>query len=624
MNQPRAYLPSSLLAALVLAPSVVWVHAKPTQDLSGNWILNLSVPAQRVHAQLAIIEITSSGDSYAGRVVDAASQLAKAVKLSDITAADESVRLRMSVDSHVWSFDGSLSGDRVQGSVEQQGQLALAWLERTDRRSLEGSQTTFRAAGAREFNRILETEDLKQRARGLLQFVEQFRQSTLVFEAAKTALNLAKPAELSEQEVRHLITAYDGLARAWGRRWTDHVVSSIAHDLAVTDSHPELALAYAQQAQAALSADADEAPKRSVRFALAVALLHAGRADDAKRKFEELIAAEPTEPMPRYYAALAHDKLGDADAAIDSLLTIWPHPQGARELERIWQDKHGSRAGLDERLDRAHLARYPPLPVQPFVRGAEHGNQVVLLELFTGSSCGPCVAAELAVEAILSGFTRSDVMVLEYHTNLAAPDPLTNADAEARARYYNVTENPSLYVNGSAAPPGAGPRRLAGQKHAEYRTLVEKALQQTSDATIDLRSRRDGESLSVRTQLGGVANPGEHLRLRFAIVEHGVRYTGRNGLRLHHAVVRALPGGPEGVPVTEQTLTHHWTIDLAALRRELGNSLAEFAKARGMELPAESSDRTRLDVVAFLQDDATRSVLQAASMTLEPITTSKP
>src|SRR5262249_22800010 len=63
-------------------------------------------------------------------------------------------------------------------------------------------------------------------------------------------------------------------------------------------------------------------------------------------------------------------------------------------------------------------------------------DRVVLVELFTGAQCPPCVAADMAFDALGKTFKPSEVVLLQYHLHIPGPDPLTNADTETRARFY--------------------------------------------------------------------------------------------------------------------------------------------------------------------------------------------
>ena len=105
------------------------------------------------------------------------------------------------------------------------------------------------------------------------------------------------------------------------------------------------------------------------------------------------------------------------------------------------------------------------------------------------------------------------------------------------------------------------------------------------------------------------------MRLRFALVEDVVRYKGGNNLPSHHYVVRALPGGAKGIALTEKSSKQTATIDLDELRGNLKKYLDDYAsKGRAFPKPAKPLELANLHVVAFVQNDDTKEVLQAVKV----------
>lgn len=104
------------------------------------------------------------------------------------------------------------------------------------------------------------------------------------------------------------------------------------------------------------------------------------------------------------------------------------------------------------------------------------------------------------------------------------------------------------------------------------------------------------------------------MKLRLALVEDHVRYTGRNNLRYHHSVVRALPGGSAGKALTKKTDEHAATINLQELRKSLAKYLDDFAKENDAQFPERPMGFKNFRVVAFVQNDATKEVLQAVQV----------
>src|SRR5207253_3126066 len=111
-----------------------------------------------------------------------------------------------------------------------------------------------------------------------------------------------------------------------------------------------------------------------------------------------------------------------------------------QRLEGLYAKVHGdSSESLDEYLDDTYRKRFPnPLHAEPYLKTAARTDRAVLAEVFTGSGCPPCVAADLAFDVALERYSRNDVVVLMYHQHIPRPDPMTNPATLARAKFYNV------------------------------------------------------------------------------------------------------------------------------------------------------------------------------------------
>ena len=102
------------------------------------------------------------------------------------------------------------------------------------------------------------------------------------------------------------------------------------------------------------------------------------------------------------------------------------------------------------------------------------------------------------------------------------------------------------------------------------------------------------------------------------MVEDTVKYVGSNRIRFHHHVVRAMPGGAAGVAVKAGTMKHSATADVADIRKELVKYLDEYAKTeRPFPYPARPLDLKDLKVIALVQNDKTREIVQAVQIEVE-------
>ncbi len=271
---------------------------------------------------------------------------------------------------------------------------------------------------------------------------------------------------------------------------------------------------------------------------------------------------------------------------------------------------------LDRALDKEWSDTVPPFKVKAFER--KDASRVAVMELFTGAQCGPCIAADVAFDGIHKAFRPTDVIVLQYHMHIPGPDPLTNPAAIGRWDYYSekfpegVRGTPTTVFNGKPLAGGGGGMTNAQNKYTQYRGILEPLLGETSDIKLTGTATRDGDKISIGVDVNGAA---EGSKLKLFVVEDSIKYVGGNKIRFHHQVVRAMPGGVDGVAIKGSTMKHTATADVGAIRKELVNYLDEFAKDRPFPYPAiRPLDMKDLKVVAIVQNEKTLEILQAVQI----------
>jgi hypothetical protein len=243
-------------------------------------------------------------------------------------------------------------------------------------------------------------------------------------------------------------------------------------------------------------------------------------------------------------------------------------------------------------------------------------DQVVLVELFTGAQCPPCVGPDLAFDGLVRTYQPSEVVLLQYHIHVPRPDALASADTEARATSYNVQAAPTIVFNGKRADPEGGGSDVAEMFYKKYRAAIEPLLEGNSPVRLKLGATRKGSKVEVTaeaTPAAGGKLP-ETASLRLVLVEDVVKYKGGNGITTHPHVVRGLLNGEKGWSLKgkKDGLKQSLEVDLDVLRGELRKYLEEFNKAMAFPNDQRPLDLASLRVVAFVQDDATRAVLQAS------------
>jgi hypothetical protein len=378
-----------------------------------------------------------------------------------------------------------------------------------------------------------------------------------IFAAALGLLSQAGERKAKPEEVRGWADKAFKAAEAYGPRWQREVAIRTAQALMNQEGFTAIALEHARRAERMLDPKDNAATQMRALQALAAALKKADKADEAK----EVLA----------------------------------------RVEK-----------LEAQADAEYLKTNPPFKPATFEGRKARSERIVLIELFTGAQCPPCVAADLAFDGLTKTYKPSDVVFLQYHLHIPGPDALTNPDTEDRAKYYEVDGTPTMMFNGRPRAEGGGSASDSAGKYTEYRGVIDELLEKPAKVTLKASAAQKGNKVEVAAEVAGLDKAGEQLRLRFALIEEEVRYVGTNGVRLHHHVVRALPGGPNGFAVKAGKQTA--SVDMDELRKTWTKYLDSVAKKAEFPSDARPLDLKKLSLVAFLQDDRTREVWQATQV----------
>jgi len=249
-------------------------------------------------------------------------------------------------------------------------------------------------------------------------------------------------------------------------------------------------------------------------------------------------------------------------------------------------------------------------------------QKVVLAELFTGSECRPCQAADIAFDYLIERFKTSSLAILEYHIHIPQPDPLSNFDAEKRGEYYGVNSTPTAIIGGNTVITSGGSKLAAKSKFFLYTDVIERQLQSTSSVAISLSAAIKKNILTIRAN-AIAPSKNKTLKLRIAVVEDEVYYKGSNGIERHKFVVRKMLKSVDGFSFPKNgKLRINESLNIAKLTADLGKyyelTNARFAQlGSGLKAKKNEIDIKRLAVVAFVQDDTTREIIQASVVKVE-------
>jgi hypothetical protein len=386
-----------------------------------------------------------------------------------------------------------------------------------------------------------------------------------LFDAGFLVAGKAAEKQLKAEDARGLADKLTRAAAGYGPRWELHVAVKLAAAFAAQDGFADVALAQAQRAERMLADDAPVSTQLEVVGAVAAALAKSGKADEARK----------------YTATLAKLEARDAAEYAKSVLTFdTPEFKGRKAKS----------------------------------------ERVALVEVFTGAECPPCVGVDVAFDGLLKTYKPTDAVFLQYHIHVPGPDPLTSEAGMDRglALFGERLSAPAVLVNGKPVGRGGGPAAAGKEKYAEFTAAINEQLEKPAAVKLALSVAKADKGLTATAKVTDLDKPGEKVALRFAVVEDRVRYPGGNGVRFHHQVVRGMPGGLKGFPLTKKDQERAVTVDADALRAELTKYLDEFARTEG-EFPR--GDRPlalrNLKLIAFVQNDETGEVLNAAQIDLE-------
>jgi hypothetical protein len=309
-----------------------------------------------------------------------------------------------------------------------------------------------------------------------------------------------------------------------------------------------------------------------------------------------------------------HEQAGELERAQSRyLLAMLDTKQTAEEgylaLEALHPRLAGKTRTLVDVLAELAEGRVPalhPIPREPEeIRKSGH---VVLAELFTGAMCPPCVAADVAFDALGEHFGTDEIALIAWHLPIPAPEPMVAPVAEERAKRRNVRGTPTLVVDGIETIVGGGKAEQAGEMFAKYVAAVTPRASTVEPIELSARTMRDGSRWTV--EVDGKAPPGS--RVHAILVERRLVYPGRNGVLFHQHVARARFTPSEGATPDSGSPLWSGSLDLTTVARALDARIAEFETRREFAVRPTVPDPGSLDVIVFLEDSATGAVLQAA------------
>ena len=358
-----------------------------------------------------------------------------------------------------------------------------------------------------------------------------------------------------------------------------------------------------------------------------------GQSDRAARELKEALELNPTLGRAPITLAEIEAKRGNKPAALEMYMQAAVagrmKPAEEEAFRALYREMRGGDANLEADLDRIYDEKFPnPVTPEKYKPSGTPTNRVVLVELFTGSACPPCVSADLSLDALLERYSEDVIAPIAYHAHIPGPDPMVVAGGDGRRLYYEVRGVPTMNINGALGKLGGGPRESTPRTYNDYIAAIDKALQKAPTALVEVRAARAGTKINVTARASGLPADASSLRLHIVLAERHLAFSGENGIRHHAMVVRGVAGAKgSGIEIrgsSDTTVDH--TFDLSEIKADVEQTLAdEIAKRRKTQTNAAATPpdyraegramgeikTDALVVVAFVQD-ASKNVLQAA------------
>jgi hypothetical protein len=520
-------------------------------------------------------------------------------------------------------------------------------MDKTEATELDQKTAVKQAAGVADLQAALKTTDVEDKIKDLEDVLKTYEGKPVTMIASQVLIGELTRKKAAVGDFKPVIAAYLKSVAPYGREMRLQANVNIARALLGYDKAVALALTHARAASKLLVDDDNRGVKLTVLLGLADALHKNDKSDDIKGVLtritdivEDVIKKPriavgpllPTQQMAQMLLnsqapAVADTGLEYARKAVKLLKEDTPVAEqlGAYKLLRgaLFMRKKADEAKqvsakidkLEDQLDKVYLKTAIPFDVEKFAAREGKSDRAVVVEVFTGAQCPPCVAADIAFDALAKTYSPKDVVLIQYHLHIPRTDPMTNPDTEARQKFYSddIEGTPTMFIDGKVTSGMGGAKVHAKDRYASLRKLVDKALEKDAEAKIKLQVKREGDKLDLAADVSGLKDAAK-AKLYFILLEESVRYVGQNGLRLHHHVVRALPGGADGIKLEKKGGSHKASVDLGELRKKLNTYLNAVAAKQPFANPERPLNMKKLKVVALVQqdDDLDKKILQAA------------
>jgi hypothetical protein len=606
------------------------------ESLTGKWLVATSNKGMNLY--LWLVEFTGEvgkGDEGQHTIVKllSSSKVMQAATLKSSEISQNDVHLVFEGDGTSLDFRGRFENGIVRGNVALGRAIVTpAWMEPTQISNMRTYDSPVRDPAQEEF---ADAAGQDNATGALARFIHRHPDSTLSPAAYQELVSLAADDKLDREKFEKLAGEFVAAARRWGPRIELQASIDVGAILSRKEHLPDLALEYLNAAAGHFDDDTPIESKKTVGIERGKRLIAAGQetagvAALAKVREEFPFDAEVVYALARQ--AEKDNRVDDALAHFGELLVLpqleqaliesqkssgrkLPADQYPRRIvSRLWTQQHGDTKGLPAWLNELYETRLRSIATDKLTREVTGSTRVVLCELFTGATGGPSVAADAALAALEGASSKSEVIVVRYHVNVPAADPLANDENQERFKMYNGATTPLLLVDGRFLPAIAGGISETPVVYRRLRSTVETALKDKIDLSLEMSVKADKGQIAIAVKAQGLKTFPSNTRLQIVLAEDKVEFAASNGIRFHEMLARSMPGGVAGVAPVQGVLSFKGEVDISKLKRQLARQLAKAEMEAEAPFDAKPLELQSLHLVAYIQNGETGEVLQAASM----------
>lgn len=386
---------------------------------------------------------------------------------------------------------------------------------------------------------------------------------------------------------------------------------------------------------------------------LAKSLWEQGKFEEAEKSYRDSLAIKVSKESALGIAKAAEKNGKEADTLKYATIAALTGKLDPTEMDYFYavyaKRNQGKTDGVEEYLNAEFKKSYRnPVRSEKYRKTAGRSDRTVLVEFITGAGCIPCIPFDYTFEKVLEDYSRKEIALLVYHWHAPSMDPLGNHSSDSRVKYYGVNSAPNVFIDGKKFEAddsyygGDGEQGEIQPIADEVNAYLKNSLEIPAGAAIKLKAERSGQKVSVNVDTDKLKDVSDDVTLQIALVENETAYSGENGLRFHPMVVRALAGdnkkrvfGFKVDPSKPGKFEYVFDVDkivsqnFAYYDTQTSERMQEFLARVGGKMPEginltfafnykkNQIHSNHLSVIAFLQDNKTKRVLQSSVVSLD-------